>query len=212
MKRFRFTLTAICLVLLWLGWTDTSLFLRNRTPETITAAELVKNGPPREWLHITGGYQDLLMGISMSGNIELDSFLIPLRVSPESGQPIEILVETRDPLVLQRLKDYYFKFDTEQGKQAYLKEHQADFFGPRDITGMVVGGLIATGNKDKLMKLAKDEGLDVSDKVLFISEGKEPSSVRGFIFLALGLLGLFKVLARWKKIDNTPSSLTDGEP
>ena len=81
MKRFRFTLTAICLVLLWLGWTDVSLFLRNRAPLTITEAELVKNGPPREWLHITGGYQDLLMGISTSGSVELDAFLVPLRVS-----------------------------------------------------------------------------------------------------------------------------------
>ena len=33
---------------------------------------------------------------------------------------------------------------------------------------MVISGLIATGNKDKLMKLAKDEGLNVSDNVLFI--------------------------------------------
>jgi len=211
MKRFRFTLTAICLVLLWLGWTDASLFLRNRAPLTITEAELVKNGPPREWLHITGGYQDLLMGISTSGSVELDAFLVPLRVSQDSSQPIEVLVETRNPQVVQLLKDYYFKFDTEEAKQAYLKEHQADFFGQRDITGMVIGGLIATGNKDKLMKLAKDEGLNVGDNVLFISEGKEPPTYRGFLFLALGLLGLIKVTAMWKKTASAPQAGSDEE-
>ena len=32
MKRFRFTLLAICLVLLYLGWIDVALFLRNPAP------------------------------------------------------------------------------------------------------------------------------------------------------------------------------------
>lgn len=192
MKRFRFTLTAICLVLIWLGWTDVSLFLHNRTPQNISATELVQNGPPREWLHVTGGYQDLLEGISTSGTLELEAFLIPLRLSP-GVQPIDILVETRDPQILQRLQDYYFTFDSAAQQQAYLEAHAEDFLGRRDITGMLVGGLVASGNKDKLLKLAREEGLDISENIIFLSEGKEPPKFRGFFFLGLGLLGLLKV-------------------
>jgi len=197
MKRFRFTLTAICLVLIWLGWTDVSLFLRNRTPHSLSAAELIQNGPPREWLHVTGGYMDLPEGISTSGTLELEAFLIPLRLSP-GVQPIDILVETRDPQIIQLLQDYYFKFDSMVEQQAYLEAHADEFLGRRDITGMLVGGLVASGNKDKLLKLAREEGLDINENIIFLSEGKEPARIRGFFFLGLGLLGLLKVGSMWK--------------
>ena len=197
MKRFRFTLTAVCLVLIWLGWTDVSLFLRNRAPQTITAAALVENGPPREWLHVTGGYLDLLEGISTSGTLELEAFLIPLRLSP-GVQPIDILVETRDPQIIKRLQDYYFTFDSETEQRAYLEAHAEEFRGQRDITGMLVGGLVASGNKDKLLKLAREEGLDISENIIFLSAGKEPARIRGFFFLGLGLLGLLKVGSMWR--------------
>ncbi|BCA80398.1 hypothetical protein [Desulfuromonas sp. AOP6] len=197
MKRFRFTLTAICLVLLWLGWTDVSLFLRNRTPQSVSVADLIQNGPPREWLHVTGGYQNLLEGISTSGTLELEAFLIPLRLSP-GAQPIDILVETRDPHIIQLLQDYYFKFDSTAEQQAYQEAHAGDFLGRRDITGMLVGGLVASGNKDKLLKLAQEEGLDISENIIFLSEGKEPARIRGFFFLGLGLLGLLKVGSMWR--------------
>ena len=79
MKRFRFTLLAICLLLLWLGWNDLSLLLRNPKPQTIGLEELVRTGPPRDWLHVTGGYQDLTEAISTSGSVDLDAFLVPLK-------------------------------------------------------------------------------------------------------------------------------------
>jgi len=193
MKRFRFTLLAICLVLLYLGWTDISLFLRNPSPADVSIEELEKGNVPREWLHVTGGHQNLLNAISTSGSLELDAFLIPLKSNPEA-ESFHVLVETRNPGILDRLATYHFQLDTDAAKESYLKTHETDFIGQREVTGMVVGGLVASGNRDKLMKLARDVGMQVPADVLFISEGKEPGRWRGFFFFAVGLAGLIRVL------------------
>jgi hypothetical protein len=198
MKRFRFTLLAICLVLLYLGWTDIALFLRNPSPATVSIEELEKGNVPREWLHVTGGHQNLLEAISTSGSVELESFLVPLKSSPEEAS-FHILVETRNPRILELLATYHFQLDSAEAKEDYLKAHAAEFQGERDVTGMVVSGLIASGNRDKLMKLAKEVGMQVPPDVLFLSEGKEPGHWRGFFYLGVGLLGLIKVLMLWKK-------------
>jgi len=198
MKRFRFTLLAICLVLLYLGWTDIALFLRNPSPAAVSIEELEKGNVPREWLHVTGGNLNLLEAISTSGSVEIESFLVPLKSSPEE-KSFSVLVETRNPRILELLATYHFNLETAEEKEAYFKANAAEFQGLRDVTGMVVSGLIASGNRDKLMKLAKEVGMQVPPDVLFLSEGKEPGRWRGIFYLGVGLLGLIKVLMLWKK-------------
>lgn len=198
MKRFRFTLLAICLVLLWLGWNDIALFLRNPSPAAVSIEELEAGNVPREWLHVTGGHQNLLEAISTSGSVELDAFLVPLRSSPGEAS-FHVLVETRSPRILELLATYHFQLDSAEAKEAYLREHAAEFRGKRDVTGMVAGGLIASGNRDKLMKLAKEVGIEVPADVLFLSEGKEPGRWRGFFFLGVGALGILRVLTGWRQ-------------
>jgi len=197
MKRYRFTLLAVCLVLLYLGWTDVTVFFRNPAPLTTTAQELVKAGNSREWLHVTDGYLNLEEAISMSGTIELDALLVPLTASPDETT-YSVLVETRDPKLLEHFKTYNFMTESVVERERYLKEHYGEFHAQRSVTGMKVGGLIASGNRDKLLELAKETGMNVSNNVLFLSEGKEPASIRGFLFLGLAVLGLFKIVTRWK--------------
>jgi len=198
MKRFRFTLIAICVVLLYLGWTDASLFLRNRAPLTVTIAKLAREGAPREWLHVTGGRLDLEEAISTSGSVDVDALLVPLRPA-SAGEKIPVLVETRDPRLMELFITYNFKQDSAFAKEDYLQQHREEFHPSRDVTGMVVGGLVASGNRDKLMQLAKELKMDVDENVVFLSEGKEPPKFRGFIFLAVGLVGLGKVLLGGRK-------------
>jgi len=198
MKRFRFTLLAICLVLLYLGWTDIALLLRNPSPAAVSIEELEKGNVPREWLHVSGGHQNLLEAISTSGSVELESFLVPLKSSPDE-ESFSVLVETRNPRILELLATYHFQLESAEAKENYQKEHAAEFQGQRDVTGMVVSGLVASGNRDKLMKLAREVGMQVPPDVLFLSEGKEPGRWRGFFYLGIGLLGLIKVLMLWKK-------------
>lgn len=193
MKRFRFTLLAICLVLIYLGWTDISLFLRNPSPLDVSIEEVEKGNIPREWLRVTGGHQNLLEAISTSGSVQLDAFLVPLKSNP-AAESFQVLVETRNPRVLELLATYHFQLDTDTAKESYLKTHETDFIGQRAVTGMVVSGLVASGNRDKLMKLARDVGMQVPADVLFISEGKEPGRWRGFFFFGVGLAGLIRVL------------------
>lgn len=204
MKRFRFTLLAICLLLLWLGWNDVSLLLRNPEPQTIGLEDLVRTGPPRDWLHVTGGYQDLTEAISTSGSVEIDAFLVPLKTGP-AAPSFQVLVETRDPKIIGLLRTYYFKLDSPAARQQYLAEHQTDFHGRRDVTGMLITGLVATGNRDKLMTLAKQLGMKVPENVIFISEGEKPVAWRGFVFLGLALAGLVKfvLMGRKKEADLT---------
>ena len=111
MKRFRYTLLAVCLVLLWLGWTDISFFLANRTPAQLSIQQLERFGPPRDWLQITGGRLDLEQAISTSGTLELDALLVPLKSAPDV-EKLALLVETRDPGLLELFRTYHFMLDT----------------------------------------------------------------------------------------------------
>ncbi len=198
MKRFRFTLLAVCLLLLWLGGTDLLTLFRNSEPLTISLAELEGSEPPRDWLHLTGGYQDLEEAISTSGSVELEAFLVPLKSAPDRAD-FRVLVETRNPRVMELLRTYYFQLDSEAAQRQFQDQHRDEFFGPRDVTGMVVTGLVASGNRDKLMKLAQDTGLQVPENVIFLSEGKEPARWRGFIFVALALAGLVRFATLWRQ-------------
>jgi len=198
MKRFRFTLLAVCLLLLYLGWTDTALFLRNPAPAEIGIAELEAGNIPREWLHVTGGYEDLTEAISTSGSLEIEAFLVPLKSSPDA-QGFKVLVETRDPKVLDLLRTYYFTLESDEAQKAFLQEHAAEFRGVREVTAMVAGGLVTSGNRDRLLQLARQLGMQVPPDVIFLSEGKEPGRWSGFFFLGVGLLGLIKVISQWRR-------------
>lgn len=195
MLRFRFTLIAVCLLLLFLGGSDLLLWHDNPTPQPVTITTLEAAGAPRQWLQVTAGFQDLDRAISTSGTVEMEALLVPLVGVPGQDE-IRVLVETRDPHLLQLFKDYHFKTDTLPEKQAFREQHGAEFQRQRNITGMLVAGLIAKGNRQKLFDLAKQTGLEVADDVIFLSEGKEPERWRGVFFAIVGLLGLVQVLLK----------------
>ena len=199
MKRFRFTLIAVCLVLLYLGVNDLLLWFKNQTPQTITISQLEASGAPQEWLKIKAGYLDLDRAISTSGSVEMEALLIPLVTHPDQ-QRILVMVETRAPDLLQLFQEYHFFTDTIPEKRAFRNEYAEVFKGQRDITGMLVAGLIARGNQQKLLKLAKQTGLDIADNVIFLSEEKQPGKWRGVFFTVIGLLGLIKVLTYKKQV------------
>jgi hypothetical protein len=198
MHRFRYTLIAICVVLLFLGGSDLVLWYHNQSPASVTIEALERAETPQEWLHVTSGYQDLDRAISTSGSLEMEALLIPLLATPDQEQ-IKVLVETRNPHLLQVFQDYHFFTDTLPEKQAFHRQHTTEFKGQREITGMLVAGLIARGNQQKLLKLAKQTDLNVSDDVIFLSEGKEPDKWRGLFFTLIGLLGLIRVLTHKQK-------------
>jgi len=193
MRRFRYTLIAVCLVLLFLGVTDLRLWFSNPSPLDVSIAEIEESGAPREWLNITGGYMDLDRAISTSGSVELEALLVPLLLQPKQEQ-VMVMVETRDEQLLQLFKEYHFFIDTVPEQQAFRQKHAKEFSGQRDVTGMLVSGLIVRSNQQKLLQLAKQTGMNVSDKVIFVSEGKEPGILRGTFFTIVALLGLVRVL------------------
>lgn len=199
MRRFRYTLIAVCLVLLFLGVNDLILWFNNQAPHQVTINELEQAGAPGEWLKVTAGYQDLDRAISTSGSLEMEALLVPLVTHPDQEQ-IRILVETRNPHQLKLFQDYHFFTDTLPEKREFRRKHGAEFKGQRDMTGMLVAGLIARGNQQKLMKLAKETDLNIADDVIFLSEGKEPGKWRGVFFTLVGLLGMFKVLTHKRAV------------
>ncbi|RMF47358.1 MAG: hypothetical protein D6751_02920 [Deltaproteobacteria bacterium] len=191
MNRFRFTLLAVSLVLTLLGLHDLKLWISNPSPLSIGIADLQQGRAPREWLRIEGGIFDLPEAISTSGTIELEAFLVPLR-DDLSDRRLRVLVETRDPEIMNLMQKWAFGFDTEKERRAYLEANRDRFYPRRTVTGMVVGGLIASGNRDRLTQLARELGLEVDDQVIFISEGKQPPRWRGLFFLVVGLTGLVR--------------------
>ncbi|MDD2365447.1 MAG: hypothetical protein PHN84_04725 [Desulfuromonadaceae bacterium] len=192
MKRFRVTLLVVCLVLGWLGFTDLAIYFRNPAPQVIDIESLASQGAPREWLKVEGGYRDLLQAINMSGTVDITSFLIPLKRSEKDGN-LQIWFESRDPKILELLKTYYFVLDTDADRAKFIKENQQLFMGRYDLSGMTVSSLIADSNRGKLKELLTKMKIPVSEKVVFISEGKVPSALRGIFFAVIALLGLGKL-------------------
>lgn len=191
MKRFRVTLLAICLILGWLGYSDLSLYFRNLKPQEVTIGELERQGAPREWLSISGGYQDLLEAINMSGTVEIDTFLVPLKSSREN--PVaKVWFETRDPKIVAALKHYYFELDSQKQRRAYREENQEFLHARRDVTGMLPDSPVAASNRSKLTELLKETKAPATEDVIFISEGKTPAKYRGFFYAGMALLGLLK--------------------
>lgn len=193
MKRFRVTIIAICLILSWLAYTDLSLLLRNPEPLNISISELEQAGAPREWLTIHDGYQDLLQAINMSGTMEVGSFLVPLKNSKDAEE-FHIWVETRDPEIVKTLKKYYFMLETDTQQQNFLKENQDLFFAQKEVTGMTMGNLVADSNQQKLTQLLQQMHIPLSEKTIFISEGKKPAVWRGIFFMAIAIVGFIKLI------------------
>ena len=198
MQRFRVTLLAVCLVLVFLGGTDLRTVLRNPRPLRTTASELERSAPGREWLSIESGYVDLLQAISTSGTVEVEAFLVPLKSSPDA-RGYRVLVETRDPVIVDALKTYHFGLDSELERSRYVAERRELFLGRRDVTGMLMSTLTGTGNRDRLRTLAKDYGENVPEDPVLVTEGMEPARLRGLFLSGVGLLGLVKVLSGWRK-------------
>jgi len=197
MRRFRLTFLALCLLLLFLGGSDLKTLLQNPAPHQVLIQELKEGEPPGEWLTVTGGMLDLTEAINMSGSIEFDTFLVPLKQDRNDHHP-RVMVETRDPLISDLLATYYFKLDSEAAREKFLDENRSRFYQRGDVTGMLAGGLVASGNRDKLMTLTEQLGKKLPDDVLFLSEGKSPARWRGYVFTAIGLIGSVQVLRRGK--------------
>ncbi|WP_305044301.1 hypothetical protein [Geoalkalibacter sp.] len=206
MVRFRVTLIVVSLVLLFLGYQDAGQTLRNPEPLSIELSTLLREGAPREWLHVTGGYQNLDAAISTSGQAErFTALLIPLVTDPDENL-FQVLVETRDPGLLDLLYRYHFGFDNVFAQERFREEQSQAFRAPREVTGMVVTGTIAESNRSKLLELAQATGLNVAENVIFISEGKTPAQYRGFFFLAMGLAGLVKGILMFRAPGTKPQA------
>lgn len=201
MKRFRVTLLAVCLLLGWLGFNDLSLLLRNSGPQQLSIIELETQGPDREWLNISNGHQDLMQAINMSGTMEIDSFLVPLKRSADSSE-IGVWFETRDPQIVALLKTYYFKLNTDEERQKFIQDNNDFIYARRDVQGMTADNLIAESNHDKLKELLQEMNMTVPENVIFISEGKEPEAMRGIFFAFVALIGSIKLILGFKSSRN----------
>ncbi len=207
MNRFRFTFLAVCVLLVWLGWTDISFLMQNRAPEPVSIHRLEVEGPPQAWLRITGGHIDLTRAISTSGSVELDGLLIPLQSEP--GGPFRVLLETRDPRLLEIFHTYHFGFDSVFDQALFLAQNEELFRTRKDVTAMHLTGRVTSGNRDKLMQIAQAVQMDIPEDVLLLSEGMEPPRYRGFFFFIIGALGLVRLATRWNAKKAEPGGEAD---
>lgn len=207
MKRFRITLLVVCIYLLYLGGVDLALTLQNPEPKPITVDQLITQGAPQDWLTIEGGTLHLLDAVSTSGELKIEALLVPIHRGREKG-PVQILLETRDPELIKAFSTYYILLETEAQKATFAAENTDLIYQTSTRTGLMTTGLVAENNRSRMLKLAKQIGLDVDPEVIFLSEGKTPHTWRGLFYLLVGLAGFFKVLSSWQKGPKNPSVST----
>jgi len=200
------TLLALSLVLLFLGYTDMSLYLNNTKAQEIDITGLINGEETQEKLIVRGGYLDLKNAVSTSGSIELDALLVPLTEEP-GRQPFKVFVETRDPEIIKLVQKYQFEMDTEFLRKKFFEENKDKFYPQLTIEAMKFSSIVANRNQVKIIKLLRSVGLDVEDDVVFIAEGKQPPKYRGIFFLIVGLLGLLKSYDMFKKARDQKESV-----
>jgi hypothetical protein len=199
MKRFRMTLLALSLILIFLGYNDMKLYLNNKTVQEINIVDLIAGKPHQELMLIKGGYYDLKNAISTSGSIEIESLLVPLTLSP-GKQPYNVFVETRNPEVLKLVNKYNFDMDTEYMRNKFYEENKEKFYPQVDVQVMMFSSIVKNQNQVKLIKLVKQVGLKVDENnLIFVAEGKTPPFYRGIFFLIVGVLGMLKAFSLFKK-------------
>lgn len=198
MKRFRFTLLAISLILLYLGAMDLKLVLNNQDVQRINIEDLIAGKEHRELILIQNGYLDLKNAISTSGSIEIEALLVPLTAEP-GLQPYKIFIEMRSPEVLKLVNKYNFDIDTDYLREKYFNEHKSEFYPQVNINGMMFSSLVANQSQVKLVKLVKDVGLQVDENIIFVSEDKTPPKYRGIFFFIIGILGGLKAFTMFQK-------------
>ncbi len=195
MNRYRITVLVVCCILIALGGADINSILRNYEPEVV--AWDLKSGalePSKEWLTLNGGVLMLEEAISTSGELEIDALLVPY-VRDIDEKKFFVLIETRDPKLVEAFTIYHLALESEPEKAKFLQENLDTFRMQRPVSGMVVQGLIANRNRDTLFEFASETGMDVPEEVVFIHEGNEPPPIyRGLFFLLMAIAGIIKVI------------------
>ncbi|THB74270.1 MAG: hypothetical protein D6B28_02305 [Gammaproteobacteria bacterium] len=199
MNRYRITVLVVCVVLIVLAVGDFYTLRRNYEPQVI-AWDQISGGISldREWVTITGGTLMLEDAISNSGELEIDALVIPL-VRDIGDKTFYILVETRDPKLIETLMTYKYAFDTEHEQAEFLEKNIEMFRVQRTVSGMVVvgafGGLMPNRDQETMRELAKSENMELDENVIFVHEGNEPAKpYRGIFFLLMGIAGIIKVI------------------
>jgi hypothetical protein len=194
------------MILTWLGYSDLQLHFRNKTPQVIEIEMLEQAQPPQEWLHVTGGYQNLLEAINMSGTMEIDAFLVHLK-SQLDNQVTSVWFETRDPQIVELLKTYYFELNSDLERENFVEEKKSFIFAQRDVIGMTADSTVASNNQAKLEELLELMKIPIGASTVFLSEGKEPGIYRGYFFAIIGVLGIIKLLLSFRnKPDMAPTA------
>ena len=106
-------------------------------------------------------------------------------------------------------KKLNFDFDSVIKKERFVKEKWAELHPRKDITGMQITGLIATGNTDKLLTLATNLEMPLAENVIFVAEGKEPPRYRGWFFVLMAIAGIIKIVSLNKKKGDSGSEVIE---
>lgn len=204
MNRFRVTVLVVCCILVVLGGADIKSILRNSEPEVI--AWDLKSGNlelSKEWVTLNGGVLMLEEAVSNSGDIEIDALLIPY-VRDIEEKKFFVLIETRDPQLVEAFTEYHFGLESEVKKEEYLQENIDTFRMQRSVSGMLVAGMFVNRSRDTLLELANETGMDISENAVFIHEGNEPPPIyRGLFFLLMAIAGVIKVIVVGRKNKTT---------
>lgn len=213
MKRFRVTITAVCLLLCYLGYTKISFFLRNQElQQTAFSSDGTDIKWDREWVQIKGGY--LLLEEALPDDFENrlnpDAIIIPL-VANVSDDEFQVFVETKDKKLIERYKNYSdFGFVAENERAKYIEENPDLFKIRKDIKGIIKTGYAGDKNLKTIKDGAKEAGIKLTKGAFFIEETAEPPSIIGGVFMVvIAILGLIKVMFLWKK--ETPEKVSGEE-
>ncbi len=199
MNRYRVTVLVICAILLVLAVGDFYTLKRNSEPQVI-AWDMKTGGldPDREWVTITGGTLMLEEAVSNSGELEIDALVVPL-VRDIDEKKFHVLVETRDPKLVEAFTKYHLGLDSDAEKAEFLEQNIDTFRMQKTIKGMVVvgafGGLMPNRDQETMREVAKATNMDLAEDVVFIHEGNEPASpFRAIFFLVMAIAGVIKVI------------------
>ena len=203
----------IAIALIIGGAQRTYTALKNREPVETTVTDYLAQRPNAEWVTFKNATLNLVESAHLEKRGKITEVFIPIQDDDaKEGEPVHILLSTKDKEIIAALDDMVSSSNTEETVIAAAIRNASKLVMKRDVSGLIRFGMTSDDDtRDKLagldMNLAKD--------FVILNDGEVPALVPSLVMLVIGLaVGFFMVRrsAREEPAAPTPPPLPPNLP
>lgn len=201
----RFFLLILSIAMLWGGSQALYTVATNLKPTELSIEAFEKSPSSKKWLRVKGGHIDLTESVTASsfGSGEAKEAYLPIRrEGAESGDPVSIVLATKNAALLKVINEMTQIEDEEQMVLYGLKNHEA-LFQQKDAQGLVRFGIELDDSDERQLRELIPE---LTKDFVVLDEGKSPEWPM-IMMLFMGIAAAYGFIKMGGK--KTPSGPTE---